>query len=75
MLQIKTGHALYPAKFMEEKLNEASGGCWITMKGKGPRGTDLLAIGYKYNIKRVLKFVATADAGSTKAGVPYDMKF
>jgi hypothetical protein len=75
MLQIKTGHALYPAKFMEEKLNEASGGCWITMKGKGPRGTDLFAIDYKYNIKRVLKFVATADTGSTKAGVPYDMKF
>jgi hypothetical protein len=74
MLQIKTGHALYPAKFMEEKLNEAPGGCWITMKGKGPRGTDLLAVGYKYNIKWVLKFVATASAGSKKAGVPYDMK-
>jgi hypothetical protein len=29
----------------------------------------------KRNIKRVLKFVATADAGSTKAGVPYEMKF
>jgi hypothetical protein len=75
MLQIKTGHALYPAKFMKEKLNEAPGGCWITMKGKVPRGTDLLDIDYKYNSKRVLKFVATAEAGSTKAGVPYDMKF
>jgi hypothetical protein len=50
MLQIKTGHALYPAKFMEEKLKEAPGGCWIKMKEKGPRGTDLLEIGYKYNI-------------------------
>jgi hypothetical protein len=75
MLQIKTGHALYPAKFMEEKLKEAPGGCCITMKGKGPSGTDLLAIGYTYNSKRVLKFVATSDAGSTKAGTPYDMKF
>jgi hypothetical protein len=75
MLQIKTGHALYPAKFMEEKLKEAPDGCWITMKGKAPRGTDLLAIGYKYNSKCVLKFVATSDAGSTKAGTPYDMKF
>jgi hypothetical protein len=75
MLQIKTGHAFYQAKLMEEKLNKPPGGCWITMKGKGPRGTDLLALGYKYNIKRVLKFVATADAGSTQAGVLYDMKF
>jgi hypothetical protein len=75
MLQIKTGHTLYPAKFMDEKLKEAPGGCWITMKGKGPHGTDLLSIGYTYNIKRVLKFVATSYAGSTKAGTPYDMKF
>jgi hypothetical protein len=75
VLKIKTGHALYPAKFTEDSLKEAPGGCWITMKGKGPLGTDLLAIGYKYNSKGVLKFVATSDAGSTKAGTPYDMKF
>jgi hypothetical protein len=63
MLQIKNGHAIYPAKFMGEKLNEPPGGCWITIKGKGPRDTYLLAISNKYNIKRVLKFVAEADAG------------
>jgi hypothetical protein len=62
MLQIKTRHTLYPEKLMEEKLNEAPIGCWITMKSKAPRVTDLLALGYKYNSKRVLKFVATADA-------------
>jgi hypothetical protein len=45
------------------------------MKGKGPRGTDLLAIGYKYSSKRVLKFMATSDSRSTKAGTPYDIKF
>jgi hypothetical protein len=37
MLQIKTGHALYPAKFMEETLNEAPDRCWITMEEKPPR--------------------------------------
>jgi hypothetical protein len=58
---------------MEEKLKEAPGGCWITMKGKPPHGTDLLAIGYKYNIKRVLTFFATSVTRSTKAGTPYDM--
>jgi hypothetical protein len=75
VLQIKTGHALFPAKFLDEELAEAPGGCWITMTGKGPRETNLLAIGYKYNSKRVLKFVATTDDGSTKAGTPYDMRF
>jgi hypothetical protein len=45
------------------------------MAGKGPLGTNLLAIGYTYNSKRVLKFVATTNAGSTKAGTPYDMRF
>jgi hypothetical protein len=75
MLKIRTGHALYPEKFMEEKLKESPGGCWITMKGKVTRDTDLLASGYNYNSKRVLSFVATSDAGSTKADTPYDMKF
>jgi hypothetical protein len=36
MLQIKTGHALHPSKFMEETLNEAPIGCWVKMKGKPP---------------------------------------
>jgi hypothetical protein len=66
---------VYPEKFMEEKLNEAPGGCWITMKGKRPLGTDLLAIGYTYNIKGVLNLRSTSDVGSTKADTPYDMKF
>jgi hypothetical protein len=75
VLQIKTGHALFPEKFLDEELAEAPGGFWITMAGKGPRGTSLLAIGYKYNSRRVLKFVATTDAGSKKAGTPYYMRF
>jgi hypothetical protein len=75
VLQITTGHALFPAKFLDEELAEAPGGCWITMAGKGPCGTNLLASGYKYNSKRVLKFVATTDAGSKKAGTPYYMIF
>jgi hypothetical protein len=75
VLQIKTGHAIFPEKFLDEELAEAPGGCWIMMMGKGPRRTNLLAIGYKYNIKWVLKLVATTAAGSTKAWTPYDMRF
>jgi hypothetical protein len=36
VMQIKSGHALYPENLMEENLKEAPGGCWITMKGKVP---------------------------------------
>jgi hypothetical protein len=75
VLQIKTGHALFPVKFQDEELAEAPGGCWITMVGKGPRRTNLLASGYTYNSKQVLKFFAMTDDGSTKARTPYDMRF
>jgi hypothetical protein len=61
VLQINIGHALFPEKLLDEELAEAPGGCWITMVGKFPGGTNLLAIGYKYNSKR--------------AGTPYDMRF
>jgi hypothetical protein len=75
VLQIKTWHALFPAEFPVEELDEALGGCWIKIVGKGPRWINLLAIGYKYNSKRVLKFFASTDVGSTKAGMLYNMRF
>ena len=73
--QVKTGHRFFPKQFLSQKLQEAPGGCWITLTAKGPQGSDLMALGYKYNSKRVLFFVGTRDAGSTKAGKPYEMKF
>ena len=35
--------------------------------GDGP----IIAIGYKYNARKVLYFIAIADAGNIKAGIPY----
>jgi hypothetical protein len=35
----------------------------------------LIAIGYKYNKKRTLQFIMSENAGSTKSGDPYQMKF
>ena len=43
--------------------------------GTHPNGKELLAIGYRYNSKKTLMFVATEDAGSTTKGTPYEMKF
>jgi len=47
-----------------------------------PGGTDtmfvrdnLLAIGYKYNVKKLLLFIATKNAGSTKPGIAYKASY
>ena len=36
-----------------------------------PGGRPLLAIGYKYNYRKVLGFIATKGAGSNESGDPY----
>ena len=56
-------------------LKDAPGGTHIVLKGKGPRGTGLVAIGYRYSSKTTLHFIATENAGSSRKGNPYEMKF
>ena len=36
-----------------------------------PGGRTLMAIGYKYNSRKVLGFIATEGGGSTEPGDPY----
>ena len=36
-----------------------------------PGGRPLIAIGYKYNVRKFLSFIVTDNAGSTKTGIPY----
>ena len=36
-----------------------------------PRGRPLIAIGYKYNARKVLYFIVTDNAGRTQAGPTY----
>ena len=40
-----------------------------------PRGRPLIAIGYKYNARKVLYFIVTYNSGSTNTGVPYLSKY
>ena len=58
-----------------DALKDAPGGVHIILKGVGLRGTPLMAIGYRYACKSTLFFIASQDAGSTKPGKPYEMKF
>ena len=75
VLQVKTGHSLYPKKFIEDALKDAPGGVHMVLRGRHPNGHTLYAIGYCYSSKKTLFFVMTEGAGSTTPGNPYEMKF
>ena len=76
VMVVKTNHSHFPKKFLDEEMKGMSGGCWVTLRGKcGHTGVELVAIGYKYNSKKVLHFVMTLGAGKTSKGDPYHMKF
>ena len=53
------------------------GGSYLVMKSNPivPGGRPLLAIGYKYNYRKVLGFIATEGAGSTALDDPYLSRF
>ena len=40
-----------------------------------PGDRPLIAIGYKYNARKVLSFIITDNSGSTKTGNPYLSKY
>ena len=40
-----------------------------------PGYSPLIAIGYKYNVRKVISFIVTYNAGSTKTGIPYLSKY
>ena len=54
-------------------MKDWPGGSYLVLKStpKFPGEIPLLAIGYKYNSRTVLGFIATEGAGSTKPGDPY----
>lgn len=75
ILQIKTGHSLYPKDFIDEVLCNCPGGVHVVLEGIHPDGMKLIAIGYRYSSKKTLFFVMSEFAGSTTKGDPYEMKF
>ena len=75
VLQVKNNSGLYPKAFIDGALKNAPGGVHIVLKGVAPNGVELVALGYRYSTKTTLFFIATADAGSTRPGTPYEMKY
>jgi hypothetical protein len=74
ILQVKTGHGLFPKKFIDDTLKDAPGGVWIVLESVHQQ-VPLLAIGYRYSTRTTLFFVATKDSGRTTNGNPYEMKY
>ena len=75
VMQVKQNHGLYPKAIIQEALKNSPGGVSIILKGTAPNEQVLYAIGYKYSSKKVLFFIMTSKAGSTKPGKPYEMKY
>ena len=71
---VKTNHKFYPKADIEELLSKSPAGSRIVLTAT-IEGVDLVALGYKYNRKKVLCFVTTRGAGSTKDGVPYIQRY
>ena len=47
----------------------------IVLEGVAPNNAPLVAVGYKYNKKKVILFICTRRGLSTRPGKPYEMKF
>ena len=58
---------------LEKLIKYCPGGSYLVMKitPRVPGGRPLLAIGYRYNSRKVLEFIDTGGAGSTEPGYPY----
>ena len=58
---------------LENLMEDWPGGSYLVLKSTPifPGERPLLAIGYKYNSRKVLGFISTEGAGSTEPGDPY----
>eukprot|EP00873_Tetraselmis_striata_P019334 jgi/Tetstr1/439598/TSEL_028022.t1 len=62
---VKTGHGLFPKAFLKSHLTSAPA-CNRVALSAIVDGVDLMAVGYKYNMRKVLFFVAKAGGGNTQ---------
>eukprot|EP00873_Tetraselmis_striata_P006958 jgi/Tetstr1/427222/TSEL_017410.t1 len=67
---VKTSHSLYPKAYLESHLKDKPAGSRMVLRST-VEGVGLMAIGYKYNRRRVLFFLATEGAGGVHDGEPY----
>ena len=73
---IKTAHGRYPKQWLDDFLEPHPGGTSIVLTAQ-VNSVSPIAIGYKYNRKKAICFVATHGAGSTSNDPkrPYKARF
>jgi len=67
---VKTAHTGVPKKQIEDLMEDWPGGTYVVFEAG-----DLIVVGYKYNSRKVLVFIMTKNAGSTKPGTVYQARF
>jgi hypothetical protein len=72
---LKTSTKCTPYEELIDKMKEWPSGSHLVMECHTPKGHDLICIGYKYSSSKVLVFLGTKNAGSTKPGEPYIARF
>jgi hypothetical protein len=72
---VKTNHKLFPKQELELLMKEWPSGSSILLSCMQANGVELFAIGYKFNMRKVLSFIFTKDAGSSAPGEPYIARF
>ena len=73
----KTSHKVFFLATLENLMKDWLIGSYLVMKSnpRVPGGRPLLDIGYKYNSRNILEFIATEGAGSTEPGDLYLFRF
>jgi Transposase IS4 len=71
---IKNSHSFYPKQYLENTMREWGGGSHLVLQTKY-KGVDLVAVGYKYNKKKVMCFVFNKGLGHTENGKPYEARW
>jgi hypothetical protein len=74
LIHIKGAHALFPKEALEDALRGHPGGSHLEMETTID-GIKFIAIGYKYNSKKTLFFLAPEGAGATTEGEFYVTKW
>ena len=71
---LKTASAMFPKPYLQGVLQPLPDWARLVMEATVDN-VKLVAIGYKYNRRKVLFFVATRGAGLTTPGVPYTQRW
>ena len=75
--KVKTNTKVLCKEKIQKLTKNWPGGSYLVLRSKPmvPGGRPLIAIGYKYNSRKVLSFIVTDNAGSTKTGITYLSKY